>query len=93
MIILNGVAQTPETSFSILGDSIVFSQPPQPPASVKYVNVTIDEIDIFELTFTNISGIFPLIGNSMGGQTSGTRFTVTSAVSYTHLTLPTRLMV
>ena len=32
------------------------------------------------LTFTNISGIFPLIGNSMGGQTSGTRFTVTSVV-------------
>ena len=80
MIILNGVAQTPETSFNIQGDSIVFSQPPQPPASIKYVNVTIQEITISVLEFTNISGIFPLKGNTMAGQTSLARFTVTSVV-------------
>ena len=28
MIVLNGVAQTPNTSFEIQGDSIVFSEPP-----------------------------------------------------------------
>ena len=32
MIVLNGVVQTPGTSFNIQQDSIVFSEPPQPPA-------------------------------------------------------------
>ena len=31
MIVLNGVAQTPNTSFEVQGDSIVFAEPPQPP--------------------------------------------------------------
>ena len=44
--------------FNNQGDSIVFIQPPQPPASIKYVNVTIQEITISTLEFTNISGIF-----------------------------------
>ena len=45
MIVLNGVVQNPGTSFNIQGDSIVFNEPPQPPASVKYVNVTIQQIN------------------------------------------------
>ena len=44
MIILNGVVQTPETSFKVENDSIVFAEPPRPPASVKYAEVTIDQI-------------------------------------------------
>lgn len=80
MIVLNGVVQTPNTSFEIQNDSIVFSEPPSPPASVKYVNITLDQIDTVELTFTNISGIFPLVGNTLAGTASGARLTVTKVV-------------
>ena len=45
LINMNGVAQTPGSSFEVQGDSIVFAEPPQPPASVKYVNVTINQIN------------------------------------------------
>ena len=80
MIVLNGVAQTPNTSFEIQGDSIVFSEPPSPPASVKYVNVTVDQINIVDLTFNNQSGIFPLVGNTLVGVSSTARLTVTKVV-------------
>ena len=61
LIVLNGVAQTPNTSFEVQGDSIVFAEPPRPPASVKYVSVTIaaQATKDFELSFT--SGIFPCL--------------------------------
>ena len=80
MIVLNGVVQNPGTAFEIQNDSIVFEEPPSPPASVKYVNITIDQIDTISLTFTNQSGIFPLIGNTLVGTSSTARFTVTSVV-------------
>jgi hypothetical protein len=78
LIVLNGVAQTPNTSFEVQGDSIVFAEPPRPPASVKYVSVTIaaQATKDFELSFT--SGIFPNIGNSLVGVVSTARLTVTS---------------
>ncbi|AOV60911.1 virion structural protein [Synechococcus phage S-CAM22] len=77
LIVLNGVAQTPNTSFEVQGDSIVFVEPPQPPASVKYVNVTISPISTKELDFTFTSGIFPSIGNTLVGVVSTARLTVT----------------
>ena len=80
MIVLNGVVQNPGTAYKIEGDSIVFEEPPQPPASVKYVNVTVDQIPTVELSFTNQSGIFPLIGNTLVGTVSTSRLTVTSVV-------------
>ena len=78
LIVLNGVAQTPNTSFEVQGDSIVFAEPPKPPASVKYVSVTIaaQATKDFELSFT--SGIFPNIGNSLVGVVSTARLTVTN---------------
>jgi hypothetical protein len=80
MIILNGVVQNPDTAFEIQGDSIVFSEPPQPPASVKYVDVTIEQIDTFDLFFreSQSSGILPNIGNDVVGITSSARLKVTS---------------
>ena len=83
MIILNGVVQNPGTSFSIVQDSIVFSEPPQPPASVKYVNITISQINTVDLTFTNQSGIYPNIGNQLAGLTSGAKLTTTNVVGTT----------
>ena len=78
LINMNGVAQTPNSSFEVQGDSIVFAEPPQPPASVKYVNIVINQINTKRFTVTNNSGIFPLVGNTMVGITSTARLTVTS---------------
>ena len=78
LINMNGVAQTPNSAFEVQGDSIVFAEPPQPPASVKYVNVVISQINTKRFTVTNNSGIFPLVGNTMVGITSTARLTVTS---------------
>ena len=80
MIVLNGVVQNPGTSFTIEQDSIVFAEPPQPDAQVQYVETTINLKDIIELTFTNISGIFPNIGDVMVGSDSNARLTVTKVV-------------
>jgi len=83
MIVLNGVVQTPGTAFEIQGDSIVFAEPPQPPASVKYVNVSISQIATVAVTFNNISGIFPNPGMNLVGTSSGARLTVTTVVGDT----------
>ena len=83
MIVLNGVVQTPGTSFSIQQDSIVFSEAPQPPASVKYVNVVINQIQTVAMEFTNISGIFPNVSNDLVGTSSNARLTTTSVVGNT----------
>ncbi|AOO02099.1 hypothetical protein Np151112_088 [Synechococcus phage S-RIM2] len=80
MVILNGVVQTPNTAFEIQGESIVFNEPPQPPASVKYVNVEIAQIQTYEFTFSNQSGIFPIVGMTLVGTQSTSRLTVTSVV-------------
>ena len=80
MIILNGVVQNPGEAFSIQGDSIVFSEPPQPPASVKYAEIEIETIAISSFTFDNISGIFPSANNDLVGTESGARLKVTSVV-------------
>ena len=77
MIILNGVVQNPGKAFEIQGDSVVFSEPPSPPASVKYVNVEIEQINISRFAFTNRSGIFPNIGNELLGTSSQARLKVT----------------
>ena len=80
MIVLNGVVQNPGSSFEIQGDSVVFAEPPAPPASVKYVSVTISQIATVEMTFTNISGIFPYVGNTLVGTASTARLIVTKVV-------------
>ena len=80
LIIINGVVQTPDVSFELQGDSIVFAEPPQPPASVKYVNIQIQNIPQSTFTFTNISGIFPNVGNEVVGSQSAARMTVTLVV-------------
>ena len=83
LIVLNGVAQTPDTAFEVQGDSIVFAEPPQPPASVKYVNIGISQVATKTLRFPPNSGIFPSIGNTLVGVSSTARLTVTSIAGET----------
>ena len=80
MIILNGIAQTPGISFQVQSDNIVFSEPPQPPASIKYASVTITQIATKKFVFSNISGIFPIAGQYVVGSSSAAKFRVTSVV-------------
>ena len=83
MIVLNGVVQTPEESFQVLNDSIVFVEPPQPVASVKYVSVGIEQIPTKLFTFTNFTGIFPPVGNYINGVASGARARVVGSAGDT----------
>ena len=75
MIILNGVVQTPGTAFNVIDNLLVFAEPPQPPASVRYVTITFTPKSLTDLEFNNISGIFPNIGNVLVGSTTSSRFT------------------
>ena len=83
MIVLNGVVQTPEESFEVLNDSIVFAEPPQPVALVKYVSVGIEQIQTSLFTVTNTSGIFPPVGNYLVGVASSARARVVSTAGDT----------
>ena len=83
MIVLNGVVQTPEESFEVLNDSIVFAEPPQPVALVKYVSVGIEQIQTSLFTVTNTSGIFPPVGNYIVGVASSARARVVSTAGDT----------
>jgi len=76
MIVLNGVVQNPGTSFGIQGNQIVFSEPPQAPASVRYGNVDIAFQTVIRLSFSSISGIFPTLGMTIIALTSRWRGTV-----------------
>ena len=78
MIVLNGVVQTPLESYVIQGNSIVFAEPPQPPASVKYAQIETRFLSVYRLEFANVSGIFPTLGFSIVGLTSRWRGTVIS---------------
>ena len=83
MIVLNGVVQTPETSFTVLSDSIVFSEPPSPPASIKYASITIEQISIVKFEFANQSGTPPddnQIGAVIVGTQSGARAQLTKVL-------------
>ena len=83
MIILNGVVQTPEESFKVLNDSIVFNEPPNSVAAVKYVDVTVQQISTKVFTVTNASGIFPNIGDTLKGVTSNAESTVVGTAGNT----------
>jgi len=83
MIVLNGVAQNPGVSFTVEGDSIVFTEPPSPPASVKYATITVEQIQTKEFNFTNISGIFPNVADVLVGTASNARLKVTGVTGNT----------
>ena len=75
-VLLNGVAQSPGTSFSTSGPSIVFSEPPKAPSRIKFRTVTFAQLLITRITFDLIGGIFPLSGNRVRGLVSEATATV-----------------
>lgn len=82
-VLINGVAQAPGDAFSTSGPSIVFTEAPKAPSRIKFREVDYAQIEIKRLTFSNISGIFPLLGYKVRGIVSEAIATVIdSGVDY-----------
>ena len=82
-ILLNGVAQSPGTSFSTTGPSIVFSEAPKAPSRIKFRQIQFSQLVITRMTFSTIGGIFPLLGNTVRSlQNEGTALVIDSGVDY-----------
>lgn len=82
-VLINGVAQAPGDAFSTSGPSIVFTEAPKAPSRIKFREIDYAQIEIVRLTFSNISGIFPLLGNRIRGIVSeATATVIDSGVDY-----------
>ena len=85
-VLLNGVAQAPGDSFSTSGPSIVFSEPPKAPSRIKFRNITFTQLLITRVQFSELGGIFPLVGNRVRGIISeATGIVVDSGTDYIDL--------
>ena len=67
LITLNGVIQAPGASYQVVGNQIVFSEPPRPDSKVVYRNIGFDIMPITRLNLNTIAGIFPSIGDTING--------------------------
>ena len=71
MVVMNGVVQTPGQAYQVQGDQLVFAEPPSPPASVKYVEATLDFKKVYTLDLDNVQGTYPPIGYQLTGVATG----------------------
>ena len=76
MITLNGVIQAPGTSYQIVGNQIVFAEPPKAASQVRYRAVRFTTIPVYRITLTNPQGIFPEMGQQVNGESSDAYATV-----------------
>ena len=83
LITLNGIIQAPGTSYSVVGNNIVFAEPPKPDSKVVYRNVEVDLYPITRFNLNTIGGIFPSIGDTVRGFVSSAtaRVVATGATS------------
>lgn len=79
LILINGIVQSPDVSYSIAGNQIIFSEPPQPPASIKYVSLDLDFVDSYTMTLSNVSGSVPDISGTIRGLSSNATAKVISS--------------
>tara|TARA_B100000614_G_scaffold21360_2_gene17033 strand:+ start:8762 stop:28573 length:19812 start_codon:yes stop_codon:yes gene_type:complete len=83
LILINGVAQSPGTSFTTSGPSVVFSEPPKAPSRIKFRTLTFSQIVITRFTFSTTSGIFPTTGKTVRSlQNEGTATVIDTGVDY-----------
>ena len=83
MIVINGVAQSPGTSFVVQQGSIVFFEAPLAPTKISYAEIALTFENTYILTINNVSGILPELGNSIRGLTSNATATVVSSTTST----------
>ena len=83
LITLNGIIQAPGTSYNVVGNNIVFAEPPKPDSKVVYRNVEVDLYPITRFNLNTIGGIFPSIGDTVFGFVSNAtaRVVATGATS------------
>ena len=92
MVVMNGVIQTPGSAYEVLGDQIVFAEPPQPPASVKYVQLGLDFKQVYTLNLSTVLGTYPPIGYRVTGvQTGNDAIVVGSATNTLDVIYPDQL--
>jgi len=83
MIVINGIAQAPGTSFIVQQGNIVFFEAPGAPTKISYADLTLTFEETYTFSITNVSGILPELGNSIRGLTSNATATVISSTTST----------
>ncbi len=82
MITLNGVIQSPGSAYQIVGNQIVFAEPPKAASQVRYRSVRFATIPVYRITLTNPQGIFPEMGQQVNGETSDAYATVVDSGTF-----------
>lgn len=83
MILINGVLQAPDISFSILNGNIEFTEAPKPSASITYRDLEFTPVPVKRITLSNISGILPEINQQIRGLiNNGTATVVRNSTGY-----------
>lgn len=83
MIVINGIAQSPGTSFIVQQGNIVFYEAPAAPTKISYADLTVTFEDTYTFNITNVSGILPELGNNIRGLTSNATATVVASTTST----------
>jgi hypothetical protein len=83
MISLNGIVQSPGTSFNVQQGTIIFSEPPSAPTQISYAVAELQYEQTQYIELFNVSGIIPEIGVGIRGLTSNATAVVVSSTSNT----------
>lgn len=81
MIVINGIAQAPGTSFIVQQGNIIFFEPPAAPTKISYAELSLTFEQTYSFTINNVSGILPELGNTIRGLTSNATATIISSTT------------
>lgn len=81
MIVINGIAQSPGTSFVVQQGNIIFAEPPSAPTKISYATATLSFQQSFTIDIDNVSGILPELGNTIRGLVSNATAVVISSTT------------
>ena len=81
MIVINGIAQSPGTSFVVQQGNIIFAEPPAAPTKISYATATLSFQQSFTIDINNVSGILPELGNTIRGLVSNATAVVISSTT------------
>ena len=81
MIVINGITQSPGTSFVVQQGNIIFAEPPSAPTKISYATATLSFQQSFTIDINNVSGILPELGNTIRGLVSNATAVVISSTT------------
>ena len=81
-VTLNGVIQAPGTAYQIVGNQIVFAEPPKAASQVRYRSVRFATIPVYRIALQNPQGIFPEMGQQVNGESSDAYATVVDSGTF-----------